>query len=88
MNYVFEIIDKTGRKIHLSKERWGEHIRQIHPEIIRPEEIENVLRNPEVINPSDRDQNVRWYYKYDKQRKRYFKVSIKYLNGERLRGSD
>ena len=29
---LFNIIDKTGRKIHLSKERWR-HIRIEHPEI-------------------------------------------------------
>jgi len=82
MNHVFEIIDKSGRKIHLSRERWGEHIRPIHPEIRKPEEIEEVLKNPDTINPSDRDKNVRWYYKYSKQRKKYFKVSVKYLNGK------
>jgi|TARA_Y100000034_G_C6899253_1_gene415325 hypothetical protein len=81
MNHIFEVTNKSGRKIHLSKERWGEHIRPIHPEIKEPEEIEKVLKNPEVINQSDRDEDVRWYYKYNKQRKRYFKVSVKYLNG-------
>lgn len=32
MDYVFEIIDKSGRKIHLTKERWT-HIRKKHLEI-------------------------------------------------------
>ncbi len=81
-NYIFEIIDKSGRKIHLSKERWGEHIRTYHPKIQNPEEIEKVLKNPDIINMSDRDKNVRWYYKYNKQRKEFLKVSVKYLNGE------
>jgi len=81
MSHIFEIIDKSGRKIHLSKERWGKHIRLIHPEIREPEEIEKVLKSPEIINPSDRDESVRWYYKYNKQRKEYFKVAVKYLNG-------
>lgn len=80
--YVFEIIDRSGRKIHLSKERWGGHIKLIHPEIKEPEEIEEVLKNPDVIISSDRDEKVRWYYKYNKQRRRYFKVSVKYLNGK------
>ncbi|MBU2503675.1 MAG: hypothetical protein KJ879_01310 [Nanoarchaeota archaeon] len=80
-NIIFEIIDKTGRKIHLSKERWGKHIRLLHPEIIKPEEVAEVLKKPEIINESDRGENVRWYYKYDKRRKEYFKVSVKYLNG-------
>ncbi len=60
----------------------GEHIKPIHPEIQNPEEIEEVLKNPDIVNRSDRDENVRWYYKYNKQRKRYFKVSVKYLNGK------
>jgi hypothetical protein len=81
MDLIFEIIDKTGRKIHLSKERWNEHIRPIHPELREPEEIERVLKNPEVIMQSDRDENVQWYFLYNKIKKKYLKVSVKYLNG-------
>jgi hypothetical protein len=55
---IFEITDKSGRKIHLSKERWS-HIRTEHPEIKEPEEIENVLINPIKILESDRDPQVR-----------------------------
>ena len=77
----FEITDKTGRRIHLSNERWG-HIRMEHPEIIKPEEIEQVLIFPIKILQSDRDSKVRWYYIYNKKRKRYLKISVKYLNGE------
>lgn len=32
MNTIFEVIDKTGRKVHLSKERWR-HIRQDHLDV-------------------------------------------------------
>ena len=32
MNHVFEIIDKSGRKIRLTDKQWS-HIRQDHPEI-------------------------------------------------------
>lgn len=78
---VFQIDDKTGRKIHLSKERWT-HIRTEHPEIMEPEELEQVLTDPIKIIPSDRDSAVGWYFAYRKQRKRYLKVSVKYLNGE------
>ena len=81
MNYVFEVKDKIGRKIHLSKERW-KHIRIEHPEIIEPEEIKRVLIDSNKLLKSNRDPNVRWYYFYNKKRKRYLKVSVKYLNGE------
>jgi len=77
---VFEIIDKTGRKIHLSKERWR-HIRMEHPEIVNSEDIEDAIRIPVKIISSDRDQNVGWYFKYNKIRRRYLKVAVKYLNG-------
>ena len=80
MDFIFEITDKTGRKIHLSKERWN-HISQEHPETREPEEIEKILINPEIIIQSDRDEIVRWYFCYVKNKKRYLKVSVKYLNG-------
>jgi len=80
-DYIFEIMDKFGRKIHLSKERWGEHVRLLHPYIREPEEIEQVLKNPDSVISSDRDENVRWYFLYKKDKKKYLKVSVKYLNG-------
>ena len=80
MSFIFEIVDKSRRKIRLPKERW-KHIRIEHPEITEPEEIEQVLTNPIKILPSDRDPKVGWYYTYKKQKKRYLKVSVKYLNG-------
>ena len=82
MDFVFEVIDKTGRKIHLSKERWGEHIRLLHPDLIEPEELIKVIENPDKILESDRDENVRWYFLYNKNKKKHLKVSVKYLNGE------
>lgn len=81
MDSIFEITDISKRKIHLSKERGGEHIRIEHPEIIEPEQIEQALKNPIKILPSDRDPNVRWYFVYNKNKKNYLKVSVKYLNG-------
>lgn len=81
MDIIFEVIDKTNRKVHLSKERWS-HIRMEHPEIIDTEEIKQVLIDPVKILESERDPTVKWYYVYKKQRKRYLKISVKYLNGE------
>lgn len=81
MDIIFEVTDKSGRKIHLSKEKWS-HIRTEHPEIIDPEQIKAVLINHIKILLSDKDENVRWYFSYNKERKRYLKISVKYLNGE------
>ena len=81
MSHVFEVTDKTQRTIRLSKERW-QHIRTEHPEITEAEELKQALTHPVKIIQSDRDSAVRWYFLYRKQRKRYFKVSVKYLNGE------
>ncbi len=79
MEHVFEINDKTGRKIHLSNERWT-HITTEHPEISNYEKLINVLKNPDKILESNRDSKVSWYYLYNKERKRYLKISVKYLN--------
>ena len=81
MNFIFEVIDKTGRKIHLTYERWFKHIKPEHPEIQEPEELINVLQNADKITESDRDLNVNYYYKYNKLRRKYLKVAVKYLNG-------
>jgi hypothetical protein len=78
---IFEVIDKTGRKVRLTKRAWT-HIRLEHPEIVDPEELVPVLKIPNKILPSDRDDSVGWYFLYKKQRKEYLKVSVKYLNGE------
>jgi hypothetical protein len=47
--------------------------------------LKETLQKPQKIRISKYDQNVRWYYKYDKARKssaRYLLVSVKYLNGD------
>lgn len=83
MNYIFEIIDKSGRKIHLSKKRWGEHIKLEHPDINDASEIELVLKSPE--NVIEIKQDIYHYYKFFKHRNsksKYLKVIVKYLNKE------
>ncbi|MDD5192352.1 MAG: hypothetical protein PHH54_03800 [Candidatus Nanoarchaeia archaeon] len=82
MDVVFEIKDKTGRKIRLSKERWN-HIKQRHQNVADFEEIELVIKNP--LKTVDDEENIMIYYKYFKNRKehaKYLKVIVKYLNGE------
>lgn len=84
MIWVFEIKDKSERKIHLSKERWN-HINQEHPEISEyAEEIKETLENPTKITDYSFDENVKYYYKYFKDRKssaKYLLTIVKYLNG-------
>lgn len=82
MDYVFEIFDKSGRRIHLSKERWN-HILLEHPDISdKLEEIKQILEKPDVVMPHKFDISMRNYYKYYKSEKSYFMISVKYLNGD------
>jgi len=54
MEYIFEIKDKTSRRIYLTKERWR-HVKRKHPEIVNVEEIEETVRNPDKITSSKLD---------------------------------
>lgn len=84
MDYVFEIVDKKGRKVHLTKERW-KHILK-HPHM--HDQLENIkitIQNPTTIRYYGEDEDVRYFYKEFKEREpleRYLLVSVKYLNGE------
>lgn len=84
MECIFEIVDKTGRKIHLSKERWN-HItspQSLHPYMTNYlYEIEKTLKNPQIIIQHINRDTVD-YYSYLKEKKQYLLVAVKYLNGE------
>jgi len=72
---IFEVIDKTGRKIHLSKERWS-HIVTKHSDMSdKIELIIDTLVKPTLIEPHKYDDNMRNYYKYYKPEKCYLHVS-------------
>ena len=82
VKYIFEIIDKTGRKIRLTQKQWS-HIRQDHPEIKDEELLKDVLKNPTQITQPYEGEKY-YYYKYYKNRKgpdKYLMVIVKYLNG-------
>lgn len=83
MSYVFEIIDKNKKRIHLTRERL-KHI-QKHPHMYDPlENIKDILKNPLTIRYED-DSSVFYFYKEYKQMppsEKYLMVSVKYLNGE------
>ena len=84
MAYILKIKDKTGRIIHLSKERY-KHIAK-HPSMQEPiENIKSTIENPTTIRYNDDDESVNYFYKEFKERdssERYLLVSVKYLNGE------
>ena len=82
MTRIFEIEDKSGRKIHLLNERW-KHINQEHPEVAPYlEELKEILKNPVKITAYEFDENIKYYYKYFKEREsaKYLLVIVKYLN--------
>ena len=84
MKNIFETTDKTGRRIHLSKERWS-HIRKKHPEIENHEELEMAIKNPDKITRYGSDDSIGFYYKYFKHKPspdKYLLVLVKYLNGQ------
>lgn len=83
MDYVFEVTDKSGRKIHLTKERWGEHIKLEHQDIESPEEIELALKNPDkTVEIKENVFNYYKYFKHKNSKSKYLKVIVKYLNGK------
>ncbi len=85
MDYIFEIKDKSGRLIRLTKDRWA-HIKSDHPEMVAElENIKSAVTSPEFIKNSEYDENVRFYYRYYKDRKshaKYLLTAIKHLNGD------
>lgn len=84
MEHVFEIIDKSGRKIILTKVRW-EHITTKHPYMSNYLiEVEETIRNPLKIVPRDIGDIYDFYnyYKHKKGKLKYLKIVVKYLNGD------
>ena len=81
---IFEVIDKKGKKIKLTKTQWS-HIRQRHPVVFNAEDIEESIKN--LIKIVYRDDKTAIYYKYFKHRKepaKFLKVIVNYLNGGRV----
>lgn len=80
MTNIFEITDKTKRKIRLTDYQWN-HIKHKHPDI-NEYFIEETLQKPVNIIPEEDD--VAIYYRYFKDKKPlpYLKVMVKYLNGK------
>ncbi len=85
MDIVFEIIDKTGRKIRLTRKQYS-HICKKHPMISNYfEEIRETLIKPDKIINSNNNKNIGFYCKFYKKLKTPYQnilVIVKYLNGE------
>ncbi len=82
MMLIFEVNDRTGRIIRLTIESWR-HIAQEHPAVQNIEEIKDALINPTAIKPSKYNpQNVRYYYRFNKEKGKYLFVAVRYLNGD------
>ncbi|MBI5797716.1 hypothetical protein HZA98_02305 [Candidatus Woesearchaeota archaeon] len=78
---IFEIQDKTGRIIYLTEERWV-HILK-HPEMQDSlDKIEKTLAFPQSLTPHSYDKNIRNYYFFVKENRKFLKVIVKYLNGK------
>ncbi len=82
MPNIFQTTDKSGRKVHLSRERWT-YINQEHPEVSDYlEEIKETLKSPTKIKTYEYDEAVRYYYRYYKSIEspaKYLLVIVKYV---------
>lgn len=77
---LFEVIDKKGKNIRLTKSGLN-HIKRDHPDV-NIEEIKLTLEMPTKITTSVYDNNVKWYYRFNKVLNEYLLVAVKYLNGD------
>jgi len=48
MDRIFEVIDKTGRKIKLSSKTWKHIKKHSHMDENRLEEIKMIVKNPQI----------------------------------------
>ena len=85
MNNIFEVIDKSGRKIRFTKERWQPipSPKSLHPYMTNYlDEVKQTLENPDSIIINKYDGTKANYYKFLKDRKQFLLVAVKYLNSE------
>ena len=82
MDCIFEIVDKTGREIRLTKKQW-KHFMKRHPHIQKYiEEIKQTLQFPDKMIDQIPDKCYYYKnYKYLKSPNRFIMVVVKYLNG-------
>jgi len=81
---IFEVDDKSGRKVRLTKNRWN-HITVKHPYMSNYlVKVEETTRNPQEIVPRDIGNLSDFYnyYKHKKGKLKFLKIVVKYLNGD------
>ncbi len=82
-NCIFEVTDKTGRKIRMTGKQWSHTLRR-HSYITRHiEEIKETLKKPDklIIHQYNKGYYYR-HYKYLKKPNKFVLVVVKYLNGD------
>ena len=84
MNIIFEVKDKTGRKLRMTDFNWH-HIIKRHPELASQKKLIETLEKPDKITISLEDEETKYYYKHYKDLLspcKFMRVIAKYLNGE------
>lgn len=84
MATLFEAQDASGRTIRLSRERWS-HILRNSDMTNQEEALKETLASPLKVTTYSIDGDVRYYYRYYKERPsraKYLRVVVKYLNGD------
>ena len=75
----FEVISKLGIKIRTTERYWNVITTIKHPILKGKElEVQEVLRNPDIIHQSRGDKNVHLFYR--KQVRHYLVVVVRHLN--------
>jgi len=69
MAHIFETIDKLGKKVHLSDERWS-HLREKHTEVQEWEWIKETLEKPDKIVDDENVETTYYFYRFYKHAKR------------------
>ncbi|MAG47610.1 hypothetical protein CL617_03315 [archaeon] len=80
MDIVFEINDRRGKKIFLTNKQ-EKHIITRHSDV-KLENVRETIIDPLIIKKDKLDDDLNYYYKYDKIKKEYLLVVVKYLNGK------
>ena len=85
MKIIFEVIDKTGRKLRTTDFNWHHTVKR-HPEIAsQRDKIIETLEKPDKITDSLEDEETKYYYRNYKNMPspyKFMRIIVKYLNGE------
>ena len=85
MSNIFEITGKTGRRIRLTKKQWRHITLPTSPHSYMVNHLEKVkesLAKPDKVILSIYDNNKANYYRYYKEKRKYLRIIVKYLNEE------